>query len=187
MQKAGLILVGLIAVGCIQNTYNISPQFHSSGTVNIDGRVDADDPRVTVTVDDVTVDWKELKELIEKKMANMPKETKEKVLLSAASAPAPAPSPAPSGDVSAVETPTRMTHSVQVGAHRQKEKAEEQATRLVAKGYSARVLKLEDSQKRSWYTVRIGDYPSGESAQATADEFSRREKTPGTVRPFGSL
>jgi cell division protein FtsN len=187
MQKALLILVGLITVGCVQNTYNISPQFHSSGTVNIDGRVDADDPRVTVTVDDVTVDWKDLKELIEKKMANMPKETKEKVLLSAASAPAPAPSPAPRVDASAAETAARMTHSVQISAHRQKEKAEEQATRLVARGYPARLLKLEDSQKRSWYTVRIGDYPNAESAQAMADEFSRREKMPSTVRPFGSL
>ena len=187
MQKMGLILFCLLAVGCIRNTYTIAPEFHGSGTVNIDGRVDADDPQVTVTVDDVTVDWKDLKELVEKKMASMPQETKEKALLAAASAPASAPPPAPQIDPPAVETQARMTHSVQVGAYHQLENAEQQAARLVAKGYSARLLKFEDSRKRVWYTVRIGDYPNAESARIMADEFSRREKMQSAVRPFGSL
>ncbi len=187
MQKMGLILLGLLAAGCIQNTYTIAPEFHSSGTVNIDGRVDADDPRVTVTVDDVSVDWKELKELVEKKMATMPKEAKEKTLLSAASMPAAAPLPAPKVDSPGMETPTQMTHSVQVGAYRQLENAEQQAARLIAKGYPAQLFKITDSRKRAWYTVRIGDYPDHESARIKAEEFTRRENMQTVVRPFGSL
>ena len=187
MQRIGLILFCLLAVGCIQNTYHIAPEFHNSGTLNIDGRVDADDPRVTVTVDDVSVDWKDLKEMVEKKMASMPKETKEKALLSAVAAPAPAAPPAPKIDSSAVETPPQMTHSVQVGAYREFENAEQQVARLSAKGYPARMIRFEDSRKRAWYTVRIGDYPDAESARFMADEFTRREKLQSAVRPFGSL
>jgi len=86
MKKIILLFVGLLPMGCIQLHYNIAPEFHSEGAVNIDGRIDADDPRVTVTVDDVTVDWKELKELIEKKMANLPTETKQKTGLASAQA-----------------------------------------------------------------------------------------------------
>lgn len=187
MQRMGLFLVGLLAVGCIQNTYHISPEFHNSGTLSIDGRVDADDPKVTVTVDDVAVDWKDLKEMVEKKMTSMPKETKETAQVGSAAAAALAPSPAPRMDSAAVETPARMTHSVQVGAYRQPENAEQQVARLVAKGYPARMLKLEDSRKRAWYTVRIGDYPNPESARVMADEFAQREKMQSVVRPFGSL
>lgn len=187
MQKVASILFCLLAVGCIQNTYTISPEFHSSGAMNFDGRVDADDPRVTVTVDDVTVDWKDLKDAVEKKMASMPQEAKEKTLLGAAAAPAPVPKPALKMDASSVGTPSGMTHSVQVGAYRQIENAEQQIARLTAKGYPARMLKLEDSRKRAWYTVRIGDYPDAESARLMADEFARRERMQSVVRPFGSL
>lgn len=88
MQKMALILFCSLAAGCVQNTYNISPEFHGSGTFAFDGRVDADDPRVTVTVDDVTVDWKDLKEVVEKKLASMPPEARQKTLLGAVAAPA---------------------------------------------------------------------------------------------------
>jgi cell division protein FtsN len=174
-------------VGCIQNTYNITPEFHSSGSVNIDSRVDADDPRVTVTVDDVTMDWKELKEMVEKKMAAMPKEASEKTLLGAASAPAVAALPAPKAVPPPLLEPTRMTHSVQVGAYRQLGNAEQQVARLAAKGYPARMIRFEDSRKRTWYTVRIGDYPDAIAARSAADEFTYRERMPSAVRPIGSL
>ncbi len=187
MQKMALILIWLFAAGCVQNTYNISPEFHSSGNFEFDGRVDADDPRVTVTVDDVTVDWKDLKEAVEKKMASMPQEARPKTLLGAAAAPAPAPSPTADVAGSAEGASARLTHSVQVGAYRQVENAEQQVARLNAKGYPARMLKFEDSRKRAWYAVRIGDYPDVESARFMADEFARREKMPSVVRPFGGL
>ncbi len=187
MLKMGLILFCLLAVGCIQNTYNITPEFHNSGSVNIDSRVDADDPRVTVTVDDVTMDWKELKEMVEKKMAAMPKETQEKTLLGAVAAPANAALPAPKDAPPPVKEPALMTHSVQVGAYRQLENAEQQVTRLTAKGYPARMIRFEDSRKRAWYTVRIGDFPDAIAGRTAADEFTYRERMPSAVRPIGSL
>jgi cell division septation protein DedD len=191
MQRMACSLICLLAVGCVQNTYHIAPEFHSSGTLNIDGRVDADDPRVTVTVDDVAVDWKDLKEMVEKKMAAMPKETQEKTLLGAASSPAPALAPAALSAPKIVpplsSEPARMTHSVQVGAYRQLENAEQQVARLAAKGYPARMIRFEDSRKRTWYTVRIGDYSDAIAARNAADEFTYRERMPSAVRPIGSL
>ena len=54
----------------------------------------------------------------------------------------------------------RMTHSVQVGAYLVPENARKQVERLGAKGYPARIFEVKDSRGRSWYTVRIGDYPT---------------------------
>jgi cell division protein FtsN len=187
MHQLGLVLFCWLAVGCIQNTYNITPEFHSSGSVNIDSRVDADDPRVTVTVDDVTMDWKELKEMVEKKMAAMPKEAPEKTLLGAASAPAAAAPPDPKVVPPPSPEPARMTHSVQVGAYRQLENAEQQVSKLASKGYPARMVRFEDSRKRTWYTVRIGDFPDATAARSAADEITYRERMPSAVRPIGSL
>jgi type II secretory pathway predicted ATPase ExeA/cell division protein FtsN len=81
----------------------------------------------------------------------------------------------------------RMTHSVQVGAYLVPENARKQVERLGAKGYPARIFEAQDSQGRSWYTVRIGDYPSSEAAQGQAEEFTRREQAPSVVRPIGGF
>ena len=68
-----LIGIWLFLSGCIRMVHEITPEFQSGGTVNINIRTDSDDPNVNVTVDDVQMDWKELKSLIEKKL-----KTKEK-------------------------------------------------------------------------------------------------------------
>jgi cell division protein FtsN len=78
-----------------------------------------------------------------------------------------------------------MTHSVQVGAFLNPENAEHTAAQLNAKGYSAKILQMTDAKGRAWHTVRIGDYPSRQAAQAHAEEFTRREHMPSVVRPFG--
>jgi general secretion pathway protein A len=82
-------------------------------------------------------------------------------------------------------TPTRMTHSVQVGAFLYPENAEQTAARLNAKGYTAKIFEMTDARGRTWHIVRIGDHRSHQAAQAQADEFSRRERMPSVVRPFG--
>jgi cell division septation protein DedD len=194
MKKIPLILICMLLMGCIRVYYNIAPEFRSDGIVNVDGRMDADDPRVTVSVDDVTVDWKELKSLIEKQMANLPKEpkpTKEPAaaptLASVTAAPLAA-DLAVAEPVSVVaDSAARMTHSVQVGAFRQLENAEQEMARLTTKGYPARLVPFTDSRKRTWYTVRIGDYPDLESARAKAVEFTHRESMQSVVRPYGNL
>jgi general secretion pathway protein A len=80
-----------------------------------------------------------------------------------------------------------MTHSVQVGAYLEAENARQMAARLTAKGYAARILTIADARGRVWHTVRIGDHPSRPAAQSQAEEFSRRERMPTVVRPFGAF
>jgi cell division protein FtsN len=92
-----------------------------------------------------------------------------------------------SADPAGMDAPPRMTHSVQVGAYRHLVNAEQQIARLTAKGYPARLFETKDSGYQTWYTVRIGDYPTAESARTIADEFSRREKMETFVCPIGKL
>jgi cell division protein FtsN len=187
MKKIALLLVCLLPMGCIQLHYNIAPEFHSEGAVNIDGRIDADDPRVTVTVDDVTVDWKELKELIEKKMASLPKESKQKTGLAPAQAVPAGALTIPAAAATPPDAPAKSAYSVQVGAYRHIANAEQQVARLAARGYAARLVPMAGSGNQTWYTVRIGDYPSQESARVRAVEFTRREKIQSAVRPYDTL
>jgi len=91
----------------------------------------------------------------------------------------PSDSPAPE-----LRSSPKMTHSVQVGAFRRIENAEELIGRLKAKGYSARTVRIPDSQGRLWFTVRIGDYPTLETAKEQARIF-REDVNMGTfIRPY---
>ena len=82
---------------------------------------------------------------------------------------------------------SQMTHSVQVGAFFILDYAKTLVGQLEAKGYPVQIVPIKDSMARSWYTVRIGDYPSKEAAQANADAFSALEKMETAVRPFGQF
>lgn len=187
MKKIVLILVCMLPIACISLNYNIAPEFHSQGSISIDGRIDADDPRVTVTVDDVTMDWKEFKSLLEKKMSRLPKESDHPSGSEPAqTAPFVSLTPYPV-DYAVTKAPIAMTHSVQVGAFRRFENAQQQAMFLIEKGYPAQIVDIMDSENNAWYTVRIGDYASIESARSRAFEFTRREKIHSVVRPFGHL
>jgi len=94
-------------------------------------------------------------------------------------------SPEPKPDLPDGATKPAMTHSVQVGAYLHPENAQHATAQLNAKGYSARIMKITDAGGRIWYTVRIGDHPSRQTAQAQADEYTRREQKQSVVRPFG--
>jgi hypothetical protein len=99
---------------------------------------------------------------------------------------APAETPAPPSDrpVPELRSPPMMTHSVQVGAFRRIENAEELTGRLKAKGYSARTVQIPDSQGRLWFTVRIGDHPTLESAQEQARIFREDVNMKTFIRPY---
>lgn len=86
-----------------------------------------------------------------------------------------------------LEPPVTMTHSVQVGAFRRRTQAKKLVGTLRQKGYPAVILSIKDSQARTWYTVRIGDFSSRESAVQYAYEFTTREKMESAVRPFEKL
>jgi type II secretory pathway predicted ATPase ExeA/cell division septation protein DedD len=92
----------------------------------------------------------------------------------------------PSFDRSEIEprSPQMMTHSVQVGAFRRMDNAEDLINRLEAKGYSARIVEIPDSQGRLWFTVRIGDHSTLESAQEQARIFMENENVRTLVRPY---
>jgi len=77
-----------------------------------------------------------------------------------------------------------MTHSVQVGAFRRIENAEDLMDRLEAKGYSARIVEIPDRQGRLWFTVRIGDHATLESAEEHARIFMENENMRTFIRPY---
>ena len=79
------------------------------------------------------------------------------------------------------------TFSVQVGAFRLKQNAEERQAYLENKGYSARLIILTDFKKRVWYTVRIGTYENRDGASRFAKEFSLKEKFVASVRPNDAI
>ncbi len=85
------------------------------------------------------------------------------------------------------QPPAKMTHSVQIGAFRTREQAEKLVGTLKKKGYPVGILPVTDSKARTWYTVRIGDYPSRDVARQHAEAFSSREKMESAVRPFEKL
>ena len=85
------------------------------------------------------------------------------------------------------ERTAKMTHSVQVGAFRARKDAQKLVGTLKKKGYPAGILPVTDSRERIWFTVRVGDYPSRETAIEHADEFTAREKMASAVRPFEKL
>ena len=81
----------------------------------------------------------------------------------------------------------KMTHSVQVGAFRHRNLAKNLVGTLKQKGYPAGILVVTDSRRRTWFTVRIGDYPSREAAAQNANEFTSSENMASAVRPFERL
>jgi general secretion pathway protein A len=83
--------------------------------------------------------------------------------------------------------PPELTHSVQVGAFLEEKHAGQLAAMLIKRGYSAEIVPVLDSRKQTWLTVRIGDYPSRETARAEAEAFSARENMQTAVRPYGKF
>jgi type II secretory pathway predicted ATPase ExeA/cell division septation protein DedD len=78
----------------------------------------------------------------------------------------------------------KMTHSVQVGAFRRIVNAADLVDRLALKGYSARIVEISDDQGRIWFTVRIGDHPTLESAAEQARVFKEKENLKTFIRPY---
>jgi cell division protein FtsN len=80
-----------------------------------------------------------------------------------------------------------MALSVQVGAFRRTENAEDLIAQLAVKGYSAQTVEIPDSQGRLWFTVRIGDHPTLESAEKQAGMFMEEENMKAYVRPYNAF
>jgi cell division protein FtsN len=78
----------------------------------------------------------------------------------------------------------KMTHSVQVGAFRRIINAADMIDQLAVRGYSARIVEIPDKKGRIWFTVRIGDHPTLESAEVQAREFMEKESMKTFIRPY---
>ncbi len=81
-------------------------------------------------------------------------------------------------------SPPMMIHSVQVGAFRRIGNAVNLIDRLEAKGYSAQIFEYPDPQGRLWFTVRIGDHATLESAEEQARIFTANENMRTFIRPY---
>jgi type II secretory pathway predicted ATPase ExeA/cell division protein FtsN len=81
----------------------------------------------------------------------------------------------------------KMTHSVQVGAFLTLEYADNLIAKLAVKGYSPRIVEVLDVKNQKWYTVRIGDHPNLDLAQAQAKAFTQSENMQTAVRPYNAL
>ena len=78
----------------------------------------------------------------------------------------------------------KMTHSVQVGAFRRIVNAADLVDQLALKGYSAQIVEISDDQGRIWFTVRIGNHPTLESAVEQARVFKENENLKTFIRPY---
>ena len=56
-----------------------------------------------------------------------------------------------------------------MGAYLVLKNANYMMSRLSEKGYSARIVKFEDNERRIWHTVRIGNYSNRELAKRDAE------------------
>ena len=82
--------------------------------------------------------------------------------------------------------PTRLTHSVQVGAFLDEANALKRMESLKKSGYIPRIVSVSGPGGLTYHTVRIGDYPSFEMARQQAEAFTASESTPSAVRPYGA-
>jgi len=78
-------------------------------------------------------------------------------------------------------------YSVQVSACRKKVNAEADISQLLKKGYHPYIFETTDSRGRTWYLVRIGDYPSLKEAGAAAEAYETKEGKDAVVTPSDSL
>jgi cell division protein FtsN len=67
-------------------------------------------------------------------------------------------------------------YSVQVGSFRAREQAERLHSRLVNKGYAARVQSSNVPGKGVWYRVRVGEFPNRADADRTAQRLVSQEQ-----------
>ncbi|HWZ46312.1 MAG TPA: SPOR domain-containing protein [Candidatus Saccharimonadales bacterium] len=88
----------------------------------------------------------------------------------------------PGGPITAKEDFT-----VQIGAFRADDPAQQLKEKFSGRGYSAFVFEGKDSKGQAWYVVRIGHFKQLEPATREAVIFTMREKMPAYVRPLNEL
>jgi general secretion pathway protein A len=83
--------------------------------------------------------------------------------------------------------PQRMTHSIQVGAFLEEENARRLVKRLKDSGYLPQIITVQSPDGLSWFSVRVGDYPSIDIALQKAAAFTAVENLAAAVRPYNAF
>gem|GEM_PF-1415120 len=99
----------------------------------------------------------------------------------------PAAAAAPKIDLSGVVPAVQALFTIQVGAYRTKAYADEWFERLQKAGYAPFIFEVQDARKVAFFTVRIGQFASRESAMQAVHDFRKKEKVPAVIRRSGAL
>lgn len=81
--------------------------------------------------------------------------------------------------------PTGQTFMVQVGSYRDKDKAEQVASKLKTMGYSPRLVPMELPGQGKWYRLTIGGFASHDKAAEAVTNVGKTVGTKGFIRPEG--
>ena len=83
--------------------------------------------------------------------------------------------------------PQQLTHSIQVGAFLDEENALKLVKQLEDNGYQPQIITVNGPDGLSWFSVRIGDYPSIDIALQKAAAFTAAENLAAAVRPYNAF
>ena len=85
----------------------------------------------------------------------------------------PAPASAPSTPPAPAAAASGQAFTVQVSAVKSEEEARRMVERLRQRGYAAHVETTAMPDKSTWYRVRMGEFPTKESARGTVDRLQK--------------
>jgi type IV pilus assembly protein PilQ len=112
--------------------------------------------------------------------------TETKPALAVAQQPPSAP-PTPQIKKSVKQTPSARSYTIQVGAFRNRQYAEERMQNLRTRGYQPYLFSALDGRKNLWYTVRVGAYRQLDTAAQALYTFTKKQPYKAVVTRTGSL
>jgi cell division septation protein DedD len=75
--------------------------------------------------------------------------------------------------------------TIQVGAYRNKNYAEDAMALLSRKGYEAYIFEDTDAKSRTWHMVRFGHYPTRQAARWALDAYQDKERKKAIIARAG--
>ena len=66
-------------------------------------------------------------------------------------------------------------YTIQVGAFRLKENADNKVVRMRQLGFHANIVEIMDAQRKHWFTVRFGRYDRRDQARKGMAEYKQKE------------
>jgi cell division protein FtsN len=81
--------------------------------------------------------------------------------------------------------PADSQFTIQVGAYRNKNYAEDAMAQLSRKGYEAYIFEGADAKSRAWYLVRIGHFPTRQAAQWALGAYRDKEQKKAIIARAG--